>query len=353
MTRNSVRVLVPHAVQNGHEENLHIDHQRPVLDVVQIVLDAHAHRCVSAPAVHLRPTGHSRAHFVPQHIVRKLCTKLLYELRALGTGPDDAHVAEEDVEELRELVEGPRPNPPPYPRSPRIIALGPFGAGVILRADPHRAEFHDLEWLAIETHAHLPIENRSAVFDPDCQRDEEHDRREENERGRRHREIEAALDEAAPAFQRRLGEIDRRQAVDVLDARAQHHELQQVGNDVNGDDASCQPLEQRLRCAVRQRDENVVDRLLFDHSLYIFDPPETFEMLEPDVVILQVADNVEPQLAVQAHALDDRAGEFAVAGDQHAIEVSSRAMPQVHRSANEHSSGDDEQNRADHEDAEG
>src|ERR1700687_3816445 len=47
-----VRVFVAHAVKDGHEENLEVEHERPVLDVVQIVLDADAYRRVPTPAVH-------------------------------------------------------------------------------------------------------------------------------------------------------------------------------------------------------------------------------------------------------------------------------------------------------------
>ena len=202
------------------------------------MLDAHAHGGVAAPAVYLCPAGHARAHFVAKHVVRKLVAELLHELRALGTRADDAHVADQHIEQLRQLVERPRANPAADLRAPGIVFLSPLCAGLALRADAHRAELDDVERLAIESHPHLAIEDRPAVLEPDRRSNQDHHRRPHQQQRRADGEIEAALNEPAPAFQRRLRQIDRRQTIDVLDARAQHHELQKIGHDVNRNDAA-------------------------------------------------------------------------------------------------------------------
>src|SRR5436190_15718257 len=144
-----VRVLVTQSMNHRHEQDLHVQHQRPVLDVVEVVLDAHADRGVAAPAVHLRPAGHAGAHFVAQHVLRELGAELLDELRALRPRPDHAHVAEEHVEELRQLVERPGADQAAHSGAPGIVALRPLRAGLVLRADAHRAELEDVERLAV------------------------------------------------------------------------------------------------------------------------------------------------------------------------------------------------------------
>ena len=149
-------------------------------------------------------------------------------------------------------------------------------------------------------------------------------------------QIEAAFDEAAPSLQRRFGQVDRRQAVEVFDARAQHHELQQIGHDVDGDDAAHEPVEQRhhrLRRRVRQRDEDVIDLLFVDDALGLVDRAEAFQPVELRLVaVAEIADDAEAELAMRVHPLDDRAGQLAASGDEHAIEVFPGAMAPLRRS---------------------
>src|SRR5436190_18911901 len=58
-----IRVLVLQPVNHGHEEDLQVEQERPVLDVVEVVLDADADRSVAAPAVDLGPAGDAGADF--------------------------------------------------------------------------------------------------------------------------------------------------------------------------------------------------------------------------------------------------------------------------------------------------
>ena len=61
--------------------------QRPVLDVLEVVLDALLERGVAAQAVDLRPAGDARLDHVAVHVVRDALPELLHELGALGRGP--------------------------------------------------------------------------------------------------------------------------------------------------------------------------------------------------------------------------------------------------------------------------
>jgi hypothetical protein len=51
-----LREVAPHG-PGGHQEDLHVEPERPVLDVVVVPFDAVAQRGLAAEAVHLRPAG--------------------------------------------------------------------------------------------------------------------------------------------------------------------------------------------------------------------------------------------------------------------------------------------------------
>src|SRR5436305_11460658 len=95
-------------MQAAHEREPHdleIERDRPVLDVIEVVLDALLERRVAAPAVDLRPSSDAGLDLVAQHVLRDAVLELLDEERPLRTRADDRHVAAEDVPELRQLVE--------------------------------------------------------------------------------------------------------------------------------------------------------------------------------------------------------------------------------------------------------
>src|SRR3954465_2538999 len=97
-----IGVFVTQPVYERHEEDLQVEHQRPVFDVVEVVLDADADGRIAAPAVDLRPSRDTGADFVAEDVVRELGAELFDELRALRARTDHAHVAEDHVEKLRE-----------------------------------------------------------------------------------------------------------------------------------------------------------------------------------------------------------------------------------------------------------
>ncbi len=71
------RLVVPEANQQRAGENLYVAPERPILDVVKIVLDAPLEGAISTPAIHLGPPGHARFDFVPQHILGDALAKPL------------------------------------------------------------------------------------------------------------------------------------------------------------------------------------------------------------------------------------------------------------------------------------
>src|SRR5262245_12855962 len=70
IARTSVGVLLSEAAEEREDEDLDVEQERPVLDVVEVVLDALLDRRVAAPAVDLRPAGDAALHAVAQHVLR-------------------------------------------------------------------------------------------------------------------------------------------------------------------------------------------------------------------------------------------------------------------------------------------
>src|SRR4051812_46841042 len=69
-TRRLVGMLVEKASDDRQPHDLEIEPDRPVLDVIEVVLEALVERGVAAPAVDLRPPGHAGLHLVTQHVLR-------------------------------------------------------------------------------------------------------------------------------------------------------------------------------------------------------------------------------------------------------------------------------------------
>src|SRR5262245_37782263 len=118
-------MLVEEAPEECQPDDLQVEANRPIFDVVEIVLDALFERRVAAPAIDLRPAGKARLDLVAEHVLRDLVPELLDEMRTLGPRPDDGHVPAQHVPELRELVEVRAPEEPAERRHPWIVGYGP------------------------------------------------------------------------------------------------------------------------------------------------------------------------------------------------------------------------------------
>src|SRR5581483_938510 len=88
----SVSVSVEEPLDEREPHDLEVEPDRPVLDVIQVVLDPLLEGRIAAPAVHLGPPGEAGLHFVPEHVLRNFVLELLDEVRPLRTRADDRHV---------------------------------------------------------------------------------------------------------------------------------------------------------------------------------------------------------------------------------------------------------------------
>src|ERR1051325_2873008 len=111
--QSSVRVLGPEQRDRGPHQDVEVEQHRPVLDVVEVVLDAVLHLLgageLAAPAVDLRPAGDAGL----DSVAGEIAVDRLVELAVLdglvdGVRPrtDQRQVAlEHHVDELRQLVD--------------------------------------------------------------------------------------------------------------------------------------------------------------------------------------------------------------------------------------------------------
>src|SRR5215207_1400947 len=125
---------------DGEPHDLDVEADRPVFDVVEIVLDALLERGVATPAVDLRPAGDARLDLVAEHVLRDAVLELLDEVGPLGAWTDEGHVPPEHVPELRQFVEIELAEPAADRRAARVIVSRPDRTGVVLRAQIHRTE---------------------------------------------------------------------------------------------------------------------------------------------------------------------------------------------------------------------
>src|SRR4051794_14453880 len=105
MSNVSIRVAVHEAVPERQPQDAQVEPRRPVRDVVEVELDAFSQRRVAAPAVDLGPARDAGFDGVASVIVRNRLGELIDEDGPFWPWPNQAHVAQEDVDELRQLIQ--------------------------------------------------------------------------------------------------------------------------------------------------------------------------------------------------------------------------------------------------------
>lgn len=125
---------------------MEIEPDAPILDVIDVVLDAGGEVGVAAETVHLRPAGHAGFDEVARKVVRDFAGELVDVVGAFGSRADEAHVAAKDVPELGKLVDVPAAEEAADAEEARIARggglVGGVGGGGV---GPHAAEFVERE----------------------------------------------------------------------------------------------------------------------------------------------------------------------------------------------------------------
>src|SRR6202051_3208873 len=160
------------ALERGHCEQRARDDQqvegnRLMLDVVQVIRELHRGPVDAAAlaVVHLSPAGEAGSDREPRVVVGDALAELLDVADLLGTRPDNAHVAAEDVPRLRELVEMQATEHPPNAGDALVVHRGPVQ--LLSRPRMHGAQLEDLERPPEVADAILRVEERAAILELD------------------------------------------------------------------------------------------------------------------------------------------------------------------------------------------
>src|SRR3954468_17202450 len=217
-------------VTDGAQEELEIQPQRPVRDIEVVDPDHLLHR--HARAEHLPGARHARREVQPAAIQSEDLSVLLANER---TWADEAHLAPQHVEELRQLVERRLAEKPADPghawiagelehpgRALAHLAEREQVVLAFLRADGHRAELDDPEVAAVAADADLAKQDGAARLEPDGHRDREQDRADRDRADSGGNDVESALERKRGARESERADAQEGEAVDIikLDRRA-------------------------------------------------------------------------------------------------------------------------------------
>ena len=170
-------------MQEGPGDDLQIQIERPVLAVLDVrghaVLDLAGIIHRTTMSTHLGQAGHTRLHRVAHRILAAFHGEEHIVFCHVGARPDDGHVTEQNVEELRHFIDAELPHQPATSEDTRVIgtSLDAFSAVI----DRHGAEFIDPELLALKTGPHLRKYHRPAHFNLNSDRQRQKHRRQHNQ----------------------------------------------------------------------------------------------------------------------------------------------------------------------------
>src|SRR5438128_8728669 len=155
-----------HRVEEDYKLVLHY----PVLDVVEVVAELprdhfNAHQVTRA---HLGPAGEPRPHLVTQVVVGDHRRERRDVFRHLRPWADEAHVAAQDVDELRDLVEAIAPEHGAQPRDAAAV-VAQDGVRLARVEDAHGAELDETEEPAVKADTLLDEEDGAAALQLDAE----------------------------------------------------------------------------------------------------------------------------------------------------------------------------------------
>src|ERR1700737_3584299 len=186
----SVGILVlRHQRQGRLEKNVEIEQPRPVLDVVEIELDALLDLLLAvdfaAPAVDLRPAGNARLDTMPREItIHRLVEQpaLQFALHGVRARTDQREVAlEHDVEELRQFVKAGLADKTPDAGNAAVVPGHDLCGERIGLIVVQRAKLEDVDALVVEAEPLLAEQHRTRTVEFYGERDQSHERRGEQQ----------------------------------------------------------------------------------------------------------------------------------------------------------------------------
>ena len=175
--------------QRRSEQDREVDLRRAVLDVPDVELDPVRPRERRAP-LNLRPAGEPGADLEAAALVLVVLLDLVAKRRAR---PDHAHVAAQDVPELRQLVDRGAPEDAADARDARIALVDREARAELLGADDHRPQLQELEVGAVLAHSRLAVHDRRSALEPRRDRRGREQRAREDEARARDDDVQRAV----------------------------------------------------------------------------------------------------------------------------------------------------------------
>lgn len=114
-----------------------------------------------------------------------------------GPGADEAHVAFQDVDKLRELVDGGLPDDLSHPGQAGVVMVAVDAAAGVLRVHHHRPELQHGVFPVMKSQPGLPENNGALGVQPDRQGGNQADRRQDDEGCRGDDDVQESFD---PSF---------------------------------------------------------------------------------------------------------------------------------------------------------
>ena len=195
-------------------------------------------------------------------VIADLLVELINELRPFRARSDEAHVAAQYIEQLRQFIQAHHADECPYPRGTVIILLRPAGDPILLGINAHATEFDQLESLPALTHARLPIEDRPTRFKPDAGRSEQHGWPRQQQQSRGRHEIEEPLAQLpGQGMIKATGEDQGRRIhhIELDHSSLTLEEIRQVSHAYSALCASQQLLHRQPATALVRRNHDLVD----------------------------------------------------------------------------------------------
>eukprot|EP01136_Pigoraptor_vietnamica_P003704 Opistho-1_new@33256 len=312
-----------------------VEPRAEVADIIEVVLqlveDVGDVRDMAL--VDLRPAGDARPHDMAVAVERQFLLIPFGEHFRLGPRPDPAHLAAQDVHDLRQLVDARPAQEPAEPGDARIIVAGHRRAPRILGhfAASHRAELEHRERAPAIAHAGLAEERRAGRFSPDRNGDNHEDRQQRDQRQRRGNHIDDVLQSQIGVERDERAERVFPQMIDANPARHRfikllgiHHRdtvqgrvrqeplpiVRQIGPQIGGDDL----LRRHFRQAWGPQTRTEQAR----HIVELFDVAERHHAdADRRARLAQERDCVEPDIAADEPEDQDQAIIVPSRNDQH------------------------------------
>ena len=179
-------------------DTLQIEPDRPAGNVFHVIYDLFL-GCELVAAVDLRVAGQARRDDQPVGKADDVLFKLLVKVFPLRARADKAHLALQNVPELRQLVQPRLAQERAEACAAVVAALGPFWP-VLFRIHAHGAELADQKRLAVFPEALLPVDWPAWGIQRDDRGDDPHGDGQHDQREQCKGKIKAALeDQIAPA----------------------------------------------------------------------------------------------------------------------------------------------------------